>query len=526
MIQVLSLLLPVLLYFLWFGWKLKSGFHMLQQNSYFNGHYLKWCIQNPGRIIFIREIFPILVFIAGWFFVKQYAFMLFGCVYFLLFLIRPKNSYSKKPLVVTARVKRLIVTASVLGIIIVAVIMIWQPDTRLLVIVLTVLSVLFFLYVALVNLINRPIELWINHWYFKDAQKKMEAMPHLKVVGITGSYGKTSTKYILTKILAEKYNVLMTPESYNTTMGVIKTIRMQLKPIHEVFVCEMGAKYVGDIKEICDLVHPQYGLITSIGPQHLETFRSVENIVNTKYELAESLPDKTKAVVNLSSPLIRENHRYDSAVTYGEQGEPGVQYWAEDIVYGNAGTSFMVKSKQGLSIHLETRLLGKHNILNIVGAVAIADMLGVEPENIQFGVKKLQPVPHRLEMKPRNGNITIIDDAFNSNVEGAKSAVEVLGQFQEVQRILVTPGMIELGDKQYEYNYAFGKQAAAQCDYILLVGEKQTVPIQEGVKEAGFPAERLFVLHNLQEALTKMHELANVPSVVLLENDLPDLFET
>ncbi len=526
MIQLLSLLLPVLLYFLWFGWKLKSGFHMLQQNSYFNGHYLKWCFQNPGRILFIREIFPIVVFFVGWFFLKQYAFMLFGCFYFLLFLTRPKNTYSKKPLVVTARVKRLIVTAAILGMVMIAVIMVWQPDTILLAGVLTLLSLFACLYVALVNLLNRPIELGINRWYFKDAQKKMGAMPNLKVVGITGSYGKTSTKYILTKILAEKYNVLMTPESYNTTMGVIKTIRMQLKPVHEVFVCEMGAKYVGDIKEICDLVHPQYGLITSIGPQHLETFHSTQNIVNTKYELAESLPDKANAVINLSSPLIRENQRYSAAVTYGEKGEAGIQYWAEDIAYGNAGTAFTVKSKQGLSIRLETRLLGNHNILNIVGAVAIADLLGVEPENIIFGVKKLQPVPHRLEMKPRSGNITIIDDAFNSNVEGAKSAVEVLGKFEGVQRILITPGMIELGDKQYEYNYAFGTQAAAQCDYILLVGEKQTIPIQEGVKAAGFPVERLFVLHNLQEALAKMHELATAPSVVLLENDLPDLFET
>lgn len=526
MMLILSLLLPVLLYCLWFAWKLKSNFHMLQQNSYFNGHYLKWCLQNPGRCLYIRDFLPIAAFFVGWLFFRQYAFMLFGCVSFLLFLTRPKNSYSKKPLVITARVKRLIVTATIVGVIGITVVVLCRPNTIVLAGILTVLSAVSCLYAALVNLLNRPIELGVNRWYYQDAAKKIKSMPNLKVVGITGSYGKTSTKFILTKILAEKYNVLMTPESYNTTMGVIKTVRMQLKPVHEVFVCEMGAKYVGDIKEICDLVHPQYGLITSIGPQHLETFHSVENIVNTKYELADSLEDQSRLVLNLSSPLIHENRRYPAATTYGEQGETDVQYWAEDIVYGNTGTRFTVKSKNGLEIPLETRLLGKHNILNIVGAVAIADLLGVEPENIRFAVKKLQPVPHRLEMKPRSGNITIIDDAFNSNVEGAKSAVEVLGKFKGVQRILITPGMIELGEKQYEYNFAFGQQAAAQCDYILLVGEKQTIPIQEGVKAAGFASERLFVTHNLKEALAKMHELATEPSVVLLENDLPDLFES
>lgn len=526
MIQILSLLLPILLYFLWFGWKLKQGLHMLQQNSYLNGHYLKWSIQHLRRIIFIREFLPIVTFFAGWFFLKQYTFMLFGCVYLLLFLFRPKYNYQKKPLVVTARVKRLIVTCSLLGAILLIIFMVIQPDTRLLAILLILVSICSPLYVAFSNIINRPVELAINQWYFRDAQKKIEAMPELRIIGITGSYGKTSTKFILSKILAEKYNVLMTPESYNTTMGVIKTIRMQLKPVHEVFVCEMGAKYVGDIREICDLVHPQFGLITSIGPQHLETFHTVENIVNTKYELAESLPNKNQLVLNLSSPLIRDNQRYPSAVTYGEKGEDGVQYWAEQIVYGNTGTSFVVKSKTGLEIPLETKLLGKHHILNIVGAVAIADMLEVEPENIRFAVKKLQPVPHRLEMKPSNGNITIIDDAFNSNVEGARTAVEVLGHFQNAQRILITPGMIELGEKQYDYNYKFGKQAAGNCDYIILVGEKQTLPIQDGIKDAGFDPSSLFVVHNLQEALAKMRELASEKSVVLLENDLPDLFET
>lgn len=526
MIQLLLLLISVLFYCFWFGWKLKSNFHMLQQNSYFNGHYLKWCRHNIGRNFYIREFLPLLLFTGVWCFLKQYALLLFGGAYFLLFLARPKHVYSKKPLVITARVKRLIGTASVLGVVLFVLLAVLRPSEIVIAVALTVLSAFSALYAAAVNLINRPMELGINRWYYRDAQKKIESMPHLKVVGITGSYGKTSTKYILTKILAEKYNVLMTPESYNTTMGVIKTVRMQLKSVHEVFVCEMGAKYVGDIKEICDLVHPQFGLITSIGPQHLETFHSTDNIVNTKYELAESISDKSKLVLNLSSPLIRDNQRYPSAVAYGEQGENGAMYWAENIVYGNSGTSFIVKSDRGTEIRLETRLLGKHNILNIVGAVAIAELLGVEPENIRFGVKKLQPVPHRLEMKPRSGNITIIDDAFNSNVEGAKSAVEVLGNFAGVQRILITPGMIELGDKQYEYNYAFGKQAAAQCDYILLVGEKQTVPIQEGVKAAGFPSERLFVVHNLQEALGKMRELATEPSVVLLENDLPDLFES
>lgn len=122
------------------------------------------------------------------------------------------------------------------------------------------------------NVINHPMEAGINQHYINDAVRKLKSVPELTVIGVTGSYGKTSVKFYLQTLLQEKYNVLVTPESFNTPMGVVRTIRGSLKPTTEIFVCEMGARHVGDIKEICDMVHPDHGVITSIGPQHLETF--------------------------------------------------------------------------------------------------------------------------------------------------------------------------------------------------------------------------------------------------------------
>lgn len=184
----------------------------------------------------------------------------------------------------------------------------------------------------------------------------LKACPDLKVIGITGSYGKTSVKYYLSTVLKAKYNVLMTPESYNTPMGVVKTIREQLRPTHEIFVCEMGARHVGDIKEICDIVFPEYGIITSIGEQHLETFKSIENIIKTKFELYDAVADKDKMFLNgdnenITKTLIGKGDKISHTYGLNEQNET----YAYDIKVTNKGTVFSVCCRgqkiEGLQTH-------------------------------------------------------------------------------------------------------------------------------------------------------------------------------
>ena len=156
--------------------------------------------------------------------------------------------------------------------------------------ILQLLFIMMPFLVLLANLINRPVERAIDRYYINDAARILRQMPELKIIGVTGSYGKTSVKYFLSALLSVRYNVLYTPGNYNTTLGVVRTVREQMKPFHEIFVCEMGARETGDIKEICDLVHPEYGIITSIGPQHLQSFHTIDNIIATKFELADAVP--------------------------------------------------------------------------------------------------------------------------------------------------------------------------------------------------------------------------------------------
>ena len=382
------------------------------------------------------------------------------------------------------------------------------------------LSIFSYRVVSLVNIVNSPIEKWIQKGFYNKAKRKLEEMPNLKVIGITGSYGKTSTKYIVSTILSQKYNVLMTPESFNTTMGVVRTINEKLNSMHNLFVCEMGAKQVGDIKEICDLVKPDYGILTAIGPQHLETFKTIDNVKKTKLELIDSLSEDGIDFLNYDDKNISSANVEKNKYTYGTNSN--LDYYADNVVCNEKGSQFEVHCKSGKKINVRTKLLGRHNIENIVGAIAVADNLGLSEDEIIAGIHFLKPVPHRLELLGKQDGSLIIDDAYNSNTQGAKMALDVLASFTERKKILITPGIVDLGEEAEKYNSEFGKQATDVADYIILVGEKQAQALLKGINNTKYPKENVYVAKDLKEALAKMQEISNSKSVTLLENDLPD----
>lgn len=315
--------------------------------------------------------------------------------------------------------------------------------------------------------------------------------------------------------------MLATPESYNTTMGNVRIIREKLKEEHEVFISEMGARYRKDIEEICNFVKPQIGIITSIGAQHLETFKNIENIVKTKSELLESLPDD--GIVFLpnddSHCLKLYNKEKRKKYIYGVNDKHADVY-AKNIKVGSEGSTFTAVTQNG-EINCTTKLLGEHNIQNILGCIAIAIHLGLTNEQIASGVSKIKAVDHRLQILPSSNGVTIIDDAFNSNPVGSKMALDVLKTF-EGRKIIVTPGMVELGNDEYKYNKEFGKHMASCVDIAILVGKKKTEPIVEGLKESKFNDMNIYIVENLDSASKKLGELTKAGDVVLFENDLPD----
>jgi UDP-N-acetylmuramoyl-tripeptide--D-alanyl-D-alanine ligase len=545
--------------------KLNYHFHMLQLNSYMNGRYLLWLRRNPGKAFRPVDFLPFFVLLpfvlrllapetetAGILPVVLYA--AFGAVSLGLIFFREKTK-AKKKIKYTARVKRLFTAAALLCLLLFGVLWQLQAEPLLFLLLVGFLQPFVAGLVFVSNIILIPVEKGINYYYFRDAQKKVQAMPHLKVIGLTGSYGKTSTKHIVQKILSQKYNVLMTPGSYNTTMGVILTIRQNLSPLHDFFIMEMGAKKPGDITEICQLVQPDYGILTSIGPQHLETFQTIENVQKTKFELIRALPSAGFAVVNGDDACIaagRERYgnkelRYISygiaedesaavgaeepcgtaKTAFAEKPAQKVQFRATKISYSENGTEFtVVRSGAGeeQEYSFRTGLLGQHNLYNILAGISLAFTLGMDYKAIYAGVKDLTPIEHRLQIK-RQHDYVLIDDAYNANPVGTRMALEVLRLISGNKKILITPGMIELGSQEYELNKAFARQAAEVCDYILLVGEKRTQPLQDGLREANYPPEKYTVVKDIFTAFAHLEKIREKNDVVLIENDLTDDYD-
>ena len=436
----------------------------------------------------------------------------------------------KKPLVMTDRAKRLyrcnyILNAAIL--IIVTLIFPLNFDLYGLIATVLVGLILFYiqpLTVGFSTLIMRPIEDKINMGFYISAQKKIKAMDDLKVVGMTGSFGKTSTKFIVGTIIGEQYNVLNTPESYNTPMGLSKVINNQLNGQHEVFIAEMGAYTIGEIREVAELAQPHIGVITSIGPVHMETFKNIDNIMKTKYELIEELPPDGVAIFNYDNEHIKKlaDKTFKEKMLYGLEDVEELDLYADEIEVSETGSSFTLRHKDGNSIRCKTKLLGKHNIYNILAGACVALSLGLSFEEISKGIEKVEPIEHRLNIIDSGTGVIVIDDAFNSNPIGTKAALDVISQFKDGRKIIVTPGMIELGEMEEEANREFGENIGKVCDFAILVGKNRTKPIYEGLLKSNFNEDNIFVVNSLDEATVQLGKITRPKDVVLFENDLPD----
>lgn len=487
---------------------------MLQQNSYFPSRYAKWLIANFS----VTQIFVFFVS-SSLLALKLYLTQLiFIAVYLIISIVKAINIQKKsiKKLVFTSRVKRLYSAAALLFLLLLTV----GLSNIIAVLTLFLFAILSPITCLIAWCITNPIEKAFTKWYIADAKRILKSNKNLKVIGITGSYGKTTTKFILTRILSEKYNTVCTPQSFNTPMGVVRTIREQLKPQTEIFVCEMGAKNIGDIKEICDIVNPDYALITSVGPQHLETFKTVDNVYNTKFELSDAIEKNGGNVfVNGDSKEIISRIDKTKYCVFGT--DTGFNCYAHDISYGRNGSEFTINLNNE-KIALNSKLLGLHSIINITGACALAYSLGVSADDIKYAVASLKPTEHRLEMKSSVNGSVMIDDAYNANPEGSIEAVHVLGSFDGMKKIIITPGLIELGDKEYDYNFALGLECAKICDIIIFVGENRSKPLSDAVLTTDFDKNNMFIAKSFQEAYEIYSRFANKDTVLLIENDLPD----
>jgi len=459
-------------------------------------------------------------------------------IFWLSSIKRYKQEKVKKPLILTNRVKRLLVPVIILGVSLPAFLTFeaytgrylynYDPgflsfDIILLVFgwVFSAILIPFFIFVG--SWITKPIERSIQEGFKNQARKKLASMPHLKVIALTGSYGKTSTKFMVRDLLKERFSVCSTPGSYNTPMGICKVINNDLESHHQLLILEMGARYKGNIQELCDIAQPDISIVTNVGVAHLETFGSQQVIAKEKGRLVDNLPDGGVAILNADDNYVRKMGAERTDIEKIHVGFKEGEIKAENISYGVEGTKFDVIFS-GEKATFQTKLLGAHNIQNMLIAIGTAYHLGIRPKTMSLGAKNIKPIEHRLELK-KAGDFFIIDDAFNSNPVGAKNAVEILGKFDSGRRIIITPGMVELGDIEFEENRKFGEAIGqANLDKIILVGEERAEPILKGIEAIANQKDKVEVVNSLFEANDLLKAFIKPGDVVLYENDLPDVY--
>ncbi|MGO1580270.1 MAG: Mur ligase family protein [Peptoniphilaceae bacterium] len=453
-------------------------------------------------------------------------------------LVYPKITDAKSPLVWTERAKRLKATHDMVNSLYIFAslaisILIYYLSKNMIfaIIVLGVsLFVVYYLQFQILLVSNKialPKEEIINKGFFDSAQAKIleyKNKENLKVLGITGSFGKTSVKFIANTVLAEALKVKNTPSSFNTPMGLSKIINNELERDREVFIAELGAKKKGEIEEVANLVRPDIGIITAIGPTHMHLFKSIENIMDTKYELIEALPKDGVAIFNYDNEYVKVLSDKTSLkkINYGIKDIENLDVYAKDIEVSSKGSQFTLGIKELGEVKCESILLGVHNISNLLAAASAAYVLGLSLDQIASGIKKVEAVEHRLNIVDSGTGVIVIDDAFNSNPVGFRAALDVIDGFKDSRKIIITPGMVELGDIEEEENYKIGFEIAKVCDFVILVGKKRTEAIYKGLKEAKYQEENIFVVNSLNEATAVLGNLSRVGDVVLFENDLPD----
>ena len=515
--------------------------HLLQLEHYESARLMLW-LRRRNELFAPRELVPIAVLYAAAIAVAAIGGSGSGWVAGGLLLLTTPLALlgvsdwrrpAVKPLVFTDRAQRLLV-AALLPLLLLLLVAISLVGAGLTLAGLIVLLAAAFALLALApwtllgaNLALRPVQNAINRHYERQARHLLEDWAPL-TVGITGSYGKTTTKFCVGAVLETDRPTLVTPDSYNSFLGVIRTINEHLEWRHRAFVVEMGMFRRGDIAELCELVHPKIGVITAIGPMHLERLGSIEQIAAAKGELLDALPADGHFVTNADDPRCLElAARATVSVTLFGIDESDAQVLARDIRLADGRTEFNLQldGPDSPPLPVSAGLLGRHNVSNLLAAAAVGHVLGIEPARIAEGLAKVQAPPHRLQpIHNRRAGIVVIDDAYNSNPDGAAAALEVLREHPAKRRLLVTPGMVELGELEAELNLRFGEQAGAVCDIAILVGQLRTAPIREGLAAAGMDSESIHVVRDIAEATTLLGTVTRAGDVVLFENDLPDTY--
>jgi UDP-N-acetylmuramoyl-tripeptide--D-alanyl-D-alanine ligase len=444
----------------------------------------------------------------------------------------------KRPLVMTARMRRLLIAGGFLAVVLAAGLALGIVALHPIVSVILVLIAaglvtgLSEILLVAANVVTKPAESRIRRHYLALASARIKMVDPV-VVAVAGSFGKTSTKHILAQLLQPNVNTLPTRHSFNTLMGVTRVINEDLTPENRVFIVEMDAYAPGEIAAMSELVHPRIAIITAIGPQHMERFGTLDRIAGALYEVASALPADGTLILHtgdesgaaLAQRAQSERRRLIRYALAEEGGMLDADVVASSIRIDSHGGTFRWRwEAQGLDREVSIPLLGRHQVANVSAALAAVLTLGYSIDDAIAAAASLEQVEHRLQLMASAGLLTVIDDSYNANPVGVRNGLEVLAAMPGAHKFLITPGLVELGSVEDEENRRYGAHAANVCDHVIVMSAKTSAALCAGLRDGGMSEDRIHVVETLDAATRLLQSLSRPGDVVLFANDLPDTY--
>ena len=430
-----------------------------------------------------------------------------------------------KPFVWTSKAKA-IFALSFLQILIASV-MISNLNLAFLIILILLGFEIFFIPLVISVILLYPLDYFIKHYLVSKATSKIRNLKNLKIIAIAGSYGKTTFKEILYSVLSEKYNVLKTPENVNTPVAISRLILSKLKEEHEIFIVELGEYYKGDIKKLCEITPPDISVVTGINEAHFERLKSIDTTVSTIFEVVTYSKENAVLVLNLADDLVRKNYKKyvknKKIITFGDDKKSGL--FAFDIKFNENDLTLGFKLNEGNSLidSFNIPILAKYSLDDIIGSVQIAKILDTPLPFIKRGINKIKPIPHRLEPNfDKSKNIIFIDDTYNANPKGIKSAIEILSEFKNRRKIYITPGMVETGKANRQIHLDIAEYLSKVADIVILIDTSSSCFIKEGLKDNSFPDDKIKIYNHQQDVYDDLNSWTKAGDVVLFQNIWPE----
>ena len=524
--------MTLLLSFLWFVRTIKTIFfwiYLWQLKEYHIGRFLDHFQTYKGKQLLMSYLQFLKIFLVSGFFLfpSVFPFVLIF-IYIGESAIFLKN-FLQKRLIKPVLTKKTTLISGVLIVLTIVFLVLFSQNIKSLAwlaLWFLIFDILLPIIISLIILIFQPLAVLVRYQTIRKAKQKRESFEDLLVIGITGSYGKTSTKEFLYQILSEKYNVLKTEAHQNSEVGISQCILNDLNEEYQVFICEMGAYNKGGIKFLCDIAKPKIGILTGINEQHMATFGSQENIIRAKFELIEALPAKGLAILNTGDPKIQNeklkiqnyNSKLKSLRFYSTKEQTDL--WAEEIRAEKELISFNVVSKDGDQAEFKVNLMGVQNVENILGAVCCAKELGMSLKEITRACEKIQPEQGAMKLLKGKNGLNVIDATYSANPDGVISALDYL-KIWPGKKVIIMPCLIELGRASKEVHKRIGKKIGEVCDLAIITTKDRYKEIREAALDAGMTEIDIFYLDNPKEIYDKIKAFCRAGDVVLLESRVP-----